>query len=150
MEDWQGWWVYVVTPLYAVSLLPCCTSSIFANAPKQAVFCDHLKSDIKTLIIIIYNVAWLNDTMPTAYDIVRGDCYPIATLPSNPLLCVPTLPPIELDTELSMASFCKDSAEIPPIRRKQNNVKFNYQILNKINQIKVACPDILQRQLAKL
>ncbi len=45
MEYWQGRWVYMATPPYSVSLLLCCTSSV--PAPEQAVFCHHLKSNIK-------------------------------------------------------------------------------------------------------
>ncbi len=87
--------------------------------------------------------------MPTADNVVGGDFSPIATLPANPLFRVPTLPLIELDTESAMARVCRDSAKTVPIRRKQYNVKFKCQILNKLNQIKVAHPDISHRQLAK-
>ncbi len=88
--------------------------------------------------------------MPAATYVVRGDLCPTATLPANPLVCIPTLPPIELDTELSTSSFHKDRAKTSHIRRKQYNVYFKHQILNKTNQIKVANLDIMQRQLAKL
>ena len=75
--------------------------------------------------------------MPTAVNFVGGDSSPIATLPANPLFRVPTLPLIELDTELATARVCRDSAKTLPIRRKQYNVKFKRQILNKLNQIKL-------------
>ncbi len=86
--------------------------------------------------------------MPPAIYVTRGDFCPKATVPENPLFCVPTLPPI--DTELSAPSFHKDSVKPSPNRRKQYNLKFKCQILNKMNLIRVVCPDISQRQLAKL
>ncbi len=43
MEDWQGWRAYVVIPLYVVP----CASSVPSNAPEQAVFCNHLISNIQ-------------------------------------------------------------------------------------------------------
>ncbi len=46
MEDWQLLQVHMVIPLYIVSLLLHCTSYVPASAPEQAIFCDHLKSNI--------------------------------------------------------------------------------------------------------
>ncbi len=41
----------MVIPSYMVS----CTSSIPANAPEQAVFCDHLKSNIDIFCVKFVN-----------------------------------------------------------------------------------------------